>query len=39
MTIINLFSSVYRNYQEKVNIENKENFIIFKLFNLEALSL
>ena len=29
MTVIKLYSSVYRNYQEKVNIENKEIFIYF----------
>lgn len=29
MTVIKHYSSVYRNYQEKVNIENKEIFIYF----------
>ena len=29
MTVINLFSSVYRNYQEKVNTKNEEISIKF----------
>lgn len=29
MTVINLFSSVYRHNNKKVNIENEEIFIFF----------